>query len=116
MTVTITNGGIGNDVLTVTSNACILNVGTIDLGSPNWVTANTSFSGSGGSKSTLGYAGSANALTPNTLTITLGAVSAGAGNIVVVPALTVVYTPAAALRDALNASLPGTYAFTGQRF
>lgn len=116
VTVTITNGGIGNDVLTVTSNACILNVGTIDLGSPNWVTANTSFSGSGGSKSTLGYAGSANALTPNTLTITLGAVSAGAGNIVVVPALTVVYTPAAALRDALNASLPGTYAFTGQRF
>lgn len=117
VTVTITNGaGVTNDVLTVTSSACTLNVGTIDLGSPNWVTANTTFSGSGGNKSTINYAGSANLLTPNTLTITLGGVATGAGNVVAVPASTIVYTPAAALRDALNATLPGTYTFTGQRF
>ena len=116
VTVTITNGGVGNDVLTVTSTACTLNVGTIDLGSPNWVTATTTFSGVGGNKSTIAYAGSANVATPNTLTVTLGAVSAGADNVAAVAASTIVYTPGAVLRDAASVALPGSYTFAGQRF
>jgi hypothetical protein len=116
VTVTITNGTAGaNDVLTVTSSACTLNVGSIDLGSPNWVTATATFSGGGGSKSTLAYGGSANATNPNTLTITLGALSSGTVG-TGVGASTITYTPAAALRDATNVAITGLYSFVNQRF
>src|SRR5207248_1310435 len=37
VTVTITDGGGGNDVLTVsTSSGCTFNFGSMDLGSPSW--------------------------------------------------------------------------------
>ena len=75
VTVTLTDGGIANDTLTVTSASCTFHFGTINLGATGYVTGgNVTFSGSTtADKSTIAW----NATT-RALTITLGH-SAGTG-------------------------------------
>ena len=111
VTVTITDGGGGNDVLTASSTSCPqFNLGAIDLGSAAWVNATTTFKGNGGNASKITYTAAS-----NTVTITLGGLSTGSVG-TGVGASTVTYTPDAALRDAANTVIAGTYAFTNQRF
>ena len=77
VTVTLTDGGVANDTLTVTSASCTYHFGTINLGSTGYATGgNVTFSGSTtADKSTIAW----NATT-HTLTITLGH-SAGTGTV-----------------------------------
>ncbi|MGH2698316.1 MAG: hypothetical protein ACRDJL_03840 [Actinomycetota bacterium] len=80
----------GNDVLTVTANACGaqgFKFGSIDLGSPNFVTATRTFEGNGGpNRSVVDYSAG-----QQKLVITLGAASGGVGT--VSQAVTATYTP-----------------------
>jgi hypothetical protein len=109
VTITITDGGAGDDVLSASSTTCpAFNLGTIDLGSPAWVNATTTFRGTGGNSSRITYTAAT-----NTLLLTLGT---GTGSGTGVPASTATYTPGAALRDAANNAILGTYVFLSQRF
>jgi hypothetical protein len=110
VTVTITNGGVGNDVLTVTSASCTFHLGSVDLGSTGWVTATRTFSGAGGNKSTISWTAST-----RTLLITLGSASgsvgSGIGNV------TPVYTPSASIADVAGNPMTATpYSGTSSRF
>src|SRR5262249_39117524 len=112
VTVTITDGGAGNDTLAVTSTQCGVagfKLGTIDLGSPNWVTSTRSYSGSSASASTISY----NATT-FALTIKLGTGSSGSSGVV---SQTIVYKPNTAVTDTFgNTFSSPTYSSTSQRF
>lgn len=109
ITVAVTNGvGAANDTLTVTDSACAFKFGTLDLGSPNWVTATTSFSGSGGNASTAVFDA-----TLTTLTIKVGNGTSGPVN---VAAQTAIYTPDPAMKDGVGTAMSGIYSFINQRF
>ncbi|HVM04551.1 MAG TPA: Ig-like domain-containing protein [Acidimicrobiales bacterium] len=102
--VTITEAG-GNDVLTVTMNGCTFNLGSIALGA-DYVSATTTFSGSGANASELAWNAAG-----RTLTITLGAASSTPNIKTVAAAGTPVYTPSADILDT-NLNVISTTAFT----
>jgi hypothetical protein len=100
VTVTVTNGTLGfNDTVTVSVGSCTFNFGSIDLGSTAYVTSNTSYSGSGGNKSSIAYTAAT-----FTLTITLGGGSTGAS----VASSNAVYTPSSSLKDSSGVAITGT--------
>jgi prepilin-type N-terminal cleavage/methylation domain-containing protein len=71
--VNISNGTSGvSDVLTVTSNTCTFDLGSIDLGSGSYVSSAVAFGGNGVNKSSIAW----NATT-HALTITFGALKTG---------------------------------------
>ena len=104
VTVTATNGGAGNDTVSVSAGSCTLNVGSLNLGSTAYTTANVTFGGVGAAKSTVAWNVGA-----RQLTITLGSPS-GAG-VATVASSTPVFTPAAGLTT--SSTTPITAPFTG---
>jgi prepilin-type N-terminal cleavage/methylation domain-containing protein len=73
---TVTENG-GNDVLTLTTpSGCTFNFGSVDLGSGDWVTSTTTFTGSGSNASKVSYTDSG---ASHELTITFGAGSGPSG-------------------------------------
>jgi hypothetical protein len=96
VTVTATNGtGGANDSISVSvaSTSCAtFNFGTINLGSPSYVSSTVTFKGTGASASTIIW----NATT-NTLTITLGALTSGSTG--TVASSTPVFTESTAVTD-----------------
>ncbi len=97
VSVTLTDGGAGNDTLTVSATACLtgFKFGSIDLGSPNYLTGGGSrtFAGAFGSASTIGWVPAT-----FTLTVVLGAPSATTG-FGTVDSSAPVYTADPAIRD-----------------
>jgi hypothetical protein len=110
VTVTITEAG-GNDTLSVTASGCTVTVGTISLGA-DYVSATTTYGGSGANKSTLAWDGT------STLTISLGQPSTTANLRTGVAASTPTYAPAAALTDLAGNAISTTpvTATTSSRF
>jgi prepilin-type N-terminal cleavage/methylation domain-containing protein len=71
--VTVTDGGSGNDVLTVsTTSGCTFNLGSINLGSAGWVSGTSTYGGNGGGASEIAYNDST-----QQLTITIGDKNSG---------------------------------------
>jgi hypothetical protein len=105
VTVTLTDGGVANDTLTVTSASCTYHFGTINLGSTGYATGgNVTFSGSTTvDKSTVAW----NATT-HALTITLGH-SAGTGTVGTVASSAATYTPDVAIKNGLGTAITGTF-------
>lgn len=111
ITVTITNNDpttANNDSLTVTDSGCAFNFGKINLGTPNWVTATSTYSGNGGNASTAAFS-----LANTKLTVVLGAGTSGTAGI---PTQTVIYTPSPVITDAVGNAISGAYSFITQRF
>jgi len=105
VTVTVTDGGAGNDSLTVSSGTCTFHFGSIDLGSTAYVTSSLTANGNGSNRSSIAW----NATT-FTLTITLGAVSGG-GTIGTVASGIATYTPSGSIVDSSNGTaVSGTFA------
>jgi hypothetical protein len=107
--VSLTDGGAGNDSVTVTSATCTFHLGTMNLGATGYVTGGSrTFSGSGASPAT---AASSVAWDPSTrtLTVTLGA-SAGLGTVGTVASSTATHTPDAAIKNAVGTAVTGTFA------
>ena len=102
--VTLTNGGAGNDTMTVSSAACTINLGSLNLGSTAYTTATVTFGGAAANKSTMSWATAS-----HTVTVTLGAVS-GAGAATVATS-TPVFTPSGAVTSPAGVPAGGT--FTG---
>jgi hypothetical protein len=92
VTVTVTDGGAANDTLMVSSATCQLHFGSIDLGSPGFVTATRTFSGTGSGRSMVDWT-----LASLTLRVTLGSASGAVST--VSSAVTSTYTPDAAIKD-----------------
>jgi hypothetical protein len=104
-TLTITDGGSGNDSLSsVSSPTCTFNLGSVGLGSKFWVGATTTF-GASGTKSSIQW----NATT-KVLTITLGTASAAGGT--GIASVTPTYTPSALISDPAGNTMTAT-AFNG---
>ncbi len=97
--VTITDSGT-NDVLTVTSNTCTFNLGSVTLGG-NYVTTTRSFSGTG----TNGRSSITWNATSNTLTITLGTANGGVSTGVAAASPTYTPLPSGVVTDAAGNSL-----------
>ena len=55
VTVRLNNGGAANDTITVTTTGCTLNLGSINLGSTAYTTANVTFGGAGANRSTVAW-------------------------------------------------------------
>ena len=105
VTVTLTDGGAGNDTMTVTSATCTFHFGTINLGSASYVTGGSkTFSGSTtADRSTIAW----NAAT-HTLTITLGK-AAGAGTVGTVASSNATYTPEVAIKNGFGTAITGVF-------
>jgi prepilin-type N-terminal cleavage/methylation domain-containing protein len=98
--VNVNDGGAGNDTITVSATACTFNIGTINLGSPGFVTAGGATFGTNGNGNRSVFAWNA---ASHTLTIALGA--KGSGTLNNVPGnVTPVYT-ASTIRDSGGAAL-----------
>ncbi len=113
VTVTVNNGaGAANDTITVTAASCTgvggLHLGTINLGSGAFVSANTTFSGSGNATnlSTISWVA-------NALTITLGKQSPANSSVVVSVPNTATYAPDPAMRSSAGVFVSGTASVTG---
>ena len=115
--VTISNNAApsGNDQLTlpVAASVCggTFNFGTIDLGSNAFVTANSTFAGSGASRTTVSWDP-----TTRVLSIKLGALYSGAAPVKVSSSVTAKYTPSAALRNSSWVPITGTASKTAVHF
>ncbi len=105
VTVTLTNGGAGNDTLTISSPTCTLNLGTINLGSTAYTTATVTYGGAGANKSTLAWSAST-----QKLTITLGQVSGAGPATVATSAATL--TPSTSALNTSNTPIGGTFTTT----
>ncbi|CAN5569313.1 hypothetical protein BH20ACT23_BH20ACT23_11590 [soil metagenome] len=115
VTVTVINNGApsGNDLLTASTSASAcggqFHFGSVDLGSPNHVQTNSTFSGPGGllgllyPASTIAYDSSS-----RLLTVTLGALASGSGSDTVTGAITYMYTPDPVIQGANGRSITGT--------
>ena len=104
VSVVLTNGGRGNDTLTFSSASCTLNIGTINLSSTAYTTANVTFRGTGAGVSSVAWD-----VATKKLTITLGTAS-GAGA-ATVGATAPVYTAAAAITNTTGVVVGATYTF-----
>jgi hypothetical protein len=98
VTVTLTDGGAGDDTISVSSSKCTVHLGTIDLGSGNYISGgNATFNGSGnGNRSSVKYTASS-----DTLTVELGTKS-GAGTVKTASSSAATLTPDASLTDAFG--------------
>jgi hypothetical protein len=110
------NAASGNDQLAVSVAAAscpTFRFGTVNLGNPNFVTGNVSFSGSGGSASTVQWQ-----VASRRLVVTLGAVSAGGLSVCVLcpGSVTATYTPASGITDTSGTGIIGTASRTGVQF
>ena len=105
VTVTLTDGGVANDTLTVTSASCTFHFGTVNLGSIGSVIGgNATFAGSTiADTSTIAW----NATT-HTLTITLGHAREQAPS-ASWPASVATYTPDAAIKNGFGTAITGTF-------
>jgi hypothetical protein len=105
VTVTLVDGGVASDSLTVASASCTLHFGSVNLGSTSAVTGgNATFSGSTiADRTTVGWNAAA-----HSLTITLGH-SGGAGIAGTVPSSSAVYTPDAAIKNGFGTAITGTF-------
>jgi hypothetical protein len=94
VTVMATDGmGATNDSLTVTSASCTFRFGSINLGSNAYVSGgNATFSGTGSSRSSIGWTAAT-----RTLTITLGAQTGG--TVATVTSSTPIYTASGSITD-----------------
>jgi hypothetical protein len=100
--VTITDSG-SNDVLTVSmTTGCTLNLGSISLGG-DYVTATSTFSGSGGNASAISWVAST-----RVLTISLGSQATGTLNNTAQSAGTPTYTPSTSITDTFGNAMAGT--------
>jgi hypothetical protein len=98
VTVTLTDGGAGDDTIGVSSSKCTLHLGTIDLGSGNYISGGSAtFSGNGSNHSTVKYTASS-----ATLTVELGSKSGGTGTIKQASSSAATLTPDASLTDAFG--------------
>ena len=104
VTVTLADGGAGNDTLTIASAACTFHFGSINLGSTGYATAGSvTFSGStAADASSVAWDAST-----RTLTATLGR-RGGAGTPGTVESSTGIYTPDAVLRNGFGTLISGT--------
>ncbi len=104
VTVTLADGGAGNDTLTIASAACTFHFGSINLGSTGYATGGSvTFSGStAADASSVAWDAST-----RTLTATLGR-RGGAGTPGTVASSTGIYTPDAALRNGFGTLITGT--------
>jgi hypothetical protein len=95
VTVTLTDGGAGNDSVTVSSTGCTFNFGSINLGATGYLTGGGSrtYNGGGSSKSTISWTAST-----HTLTIMIGNAGTG-GTIGTVASSTATYNPSASITD-----------------
>jgi hypothetical protein len=92
--VTLTDGGGSSDSISVSASGCIFNFGSISLGNTGYVTGgNATFSGNGGSRTTITWTAST-----KTLTITLGT-KGGSGTTAAVASSTATYTPNSSITD-----------------
>ena len=91
--VRITDGGTGNDVLTVwnSSNTVQTGLGSVDLGRSDYVSGNATF-GAGGAVSSIGLAGAV-------VTVTLGTSNTSSRTIAGTSGATMSWTPAATTTD-----------------
>jgi len=105
----VTNNA-ANDSLTVSaSNGCTLHVGSVAL-SADYVTANKSYSGSGGNSSSVSW-------DPTARTITIALGSGTSGENTSVAASTPSYTASTSIQDLVgNAIAAGPYSGSSTRF
>jgi prepilin-type N-terminal cleavage/methylation domain-containing protein len=96
VTVSVSNGT--TDALTATSATCTFNLGSINLGSNAYVTAATTFGGTGANVSTIAWTAST-----HTLVITLGALKTG--TVGTVSSSTPIYTASGSLVDSAGAGI-----------
>jgi hypothetical protein len=108
VSVLLTNGGAANDSLTFSAASCTLSVGTLNLGSTAYATANVTFRGTGAGASTVQW----NATT-RTLSITLGTASGGGAATVANSAP--VLTPSGILTNPDNVGVGGTFTLPNVR-
>jgi hypothetical protein len=105
VTVTLTDGGISNDTMTVTSGTCTFHFGTLNLGATGYVAGgNRIFWGATtGTCSTITWNAGA-----HTLTVTLGA-PLGTGTVGTVASSVATYTPDAAIKNVVGTSITGVF-------
>jgi len=105
VTVTLTDGGAGDDTVTITSATCTLHIGTFNVGATGYITGgNNTFRGlTVATTSTVTW----NAAT-RTLTITLGAPT-GTGTRGTVASSAAVSTPDAAIKNVIGTAITGTF-------
>jgi hypothetical protein len=108
VSVLLTNGGAANDSLTFSAASCTLSVGTLNLGSTAYATANVTFRGTGAGASTVQW----NATT-RTLSITLGTASGGGAATVANSAP--VLTPSGILTNPDNVGVGGSFTLLNVR-
>ena len=104
VTVTLVDGGVGNDSLTVSSSQCTLNFGNIGLASTAYTIATVTFGGAGANASTVAWSAST-----RQLTVTLGAVS-GPGPAIVATNVVATFTPSVAVTNPAAVPAGGSFA------
>jgi hypothetical protein len=98
VTVTLADGGAGDDTISVSSTKCAFHLGAIDLGSGNYISGGSAtFSGNGSNHSTVKYTASS-----DTLTVELGSKSGGTGTIKQASSSAATLTPDANLTDSFG--------------
>jgi hypothetical protein len=105
VTVTLADGVVASDTVTLTSASCAFHFGSINLGSTGYATGgNVTFSGSTtADRSTIAWSA-----TTRTLTITLGH-GAGLGSVGTVASSAATYTPDAAIKSGFGTTITGTF-------
>ena len=115
--VLVTNGlSGGNDTLSVSlfgNSKCagVFNFGTLNLGSPSYVSADETFSGGGSHETVVKWTSNT-----KTLLITLGSQSSSGGVGSNITSSTVVYTPSTSVKDVVGNAISGSYSFASKRF
>lgn len=115
--VTLTNNAAasGNDMLTVATSAAAcggqFHLGSVDLGSPNFVTGTTTFSGAGGQQSAISYDA-----TTFQLVVTLGSRASGGNPARINASLTATYTPDPLITNPSGTPITGTASRTAVQF
>jgi hypothetical protein len=107
--VTVSDGGAASDTLSsvTASTSCggVVHFGTVGLGSASWVSATTTFSGNGSSKSQVDWT-----VATSSLKVTLGSPSATGGT--VSGSVSATFTPDAAITDAAGNGVAGSVTAT----
>ena len=117
VTVNVNNNAslLGNDTITVTTSAnqCggSFRLGTVDLGSPGFLTGDATFAGAGANSSSITWNPGA-----RTLTVTLGAQASGSALSRLNLSLTATYTPNASIRNSSWIPITGTASRVGVLF
>ena len=108
VSVVLTNGGAGSDTLTFSAASCTLNIGSVNLGSTAYATANVTFRGTGAGASAATWD-----VGTRTLSVTLGTASGGGAATVTNSAPVV--TPSGALVNPSGVGVGGTFTLPNVR-